>query len=257
MSAINKVLPNEKLIYFGDTARVPYGSKSKNTVLNFSKEIADFLVKNGVKMIVIACNTASVFALSELQKYLSIPVIGVIEPGAKTAVSATKNKRIGIIGTEGTVKSGAYVKAIKKISNASVYQQACPLLVPLVEEGWIKNKLTDAIVRYYLKSLFKRNIDTLVLGCTHYPLLKNSIQKTSQKNVVLIDSAKTTAQKVKDILTKHNMLADKKELSSEHSRKLSFYVSDNPKKFQKIGGKFFSKKINGVKKIDLEKICEI
>jgi len=253
MSAINKVLPDEKLIYFGDTARVPYGSKSKNTIVKFSKEIANFLVRNGVKMIVIACNTASVFSLSELKKYLKVPVIGVIEPGAQTAVLTTRSRRIGIIGTEGTIKSCSYVKAIKKISNSvSVYQQACPLLVPLVEEGWIKNKLTDAIVKYYLKPLLKRNIDTLVLGCTHYPLLKNSIQKTSGKNAVLIDSAKTTAQKVKDVLTKRGMLAD--ENSKGSSPKLSFYVSDNPKKFQQIGAKFFSKKINGVKRINLENL---
>ena len=252
MSAIRKELPNENLIYFGDTARVPYGSKSKSTVLNFSKEIAGFLVKNGVKMIVIACNTASVFSLSELKKNLDIPVIGVIEPGAETAVSATKNKKIGIIGTEGTIKSGSYVKAIKKISKASVYQQACPLFVPLVEEGWIKNKLTNAAVQYYLKPLLEKNIDALVLGCTHYPLLKDIIQKHAGKNIILIDSAKATAQKVKDVLIKHNMLANKNN-SKKLSSKLSFYVSDNPEKFKKIGMKFFNGKINKVKKINLEK----
>ncbi|MCL2485511.1 MAG: glutamate racemase [Endomicrobia bacterium] len=243
MSEITKALPDESIIYFGDTARVPYGSKSKTAVINFSKEIADFLVKNGVKMIVIACNTASAFALAELKKNLNIPVIGVIEPGAETATAATKNKRIGIIGTEGTVKSGSYVKAIKKISKASVYQQACPLFVPLVEEGWTKEKLTCDIVKHYLKPLLSKNIDTLVLGCTHYPLLKNVIQHNAGKNIVLIDSAKATAAKVKNVLAKHDMLADK-----DNHKKLSFYVSDNPEKFKKIGSRFFSGKISKVKK---------
>ncbi|MCL2390750.1 MAG: glutamate racemase [Endomicrobia bacterium] len=250
MSEINKTLPDESIIYFGDTARVPYGSKSKNAVINFSKEISGFLVKNGVKMIVIACNTASAFALYELKKNLDIPVIGVIEPGAEIAVSATKNKKIGIIGTEGTVKSESYVKAIKKISNSSVYQQSCPLFVPLVEEGWTKNELTDSIVKYYLKPLLSKNIDTLVLGCTHYPLLKNAIQKNTGKNIVLIDSAKATAQKVKNILINRNMLADK-----NNSKKLSFYVSDNPEKFKRIGSRFFSGKISRVKKENPEQKC--
>ncbi|MDR1695087.1 MAG: glutamate racemase [Endomicrobium sp.] len=250
MSEINKTLPGESIIYFGDTARVPYGSKSKDAIIGFSKEIAGFLVKKGVKMIVVACNTASALALSELKKNLNIPVIGVIEPGAQTALSATKNKKIGIIGTEGTVKSGAYPKAINKISKASVYQQACPLFVPLAEEGWTENQLTDAVVKYYLKPLLDKKIDTLVLGCTHYPLLKNAIKKISGKNITLIDSAKATARKVKNVLTKRDMLADKNS-----SKKLGFFVSDNPEKFKKIGSRFFSGKIARVKKENPEQKC--
>lgn len=247
MSSINKMLPRENIIYFGDTAHVPYGSKSKDTVIKFSKDIASFLTEHGIKMLVIACNTASAFALPALKKTLPIPVIGVIEPGAKAAVSTTKNKKIGIIGTEGTIKSKSYPKAINKKSKYTVYQQACPLFVPLVEEGWHTGKITDDIVKYYLKPLMGKNIDTLVLGCTHYPLLKKTLRKNTG-NINLIDSAQATAAEVKKILSEKDLLADKKSKG-----KLIFYVSDNPQKFQKIGSKFFSKKISNTKKIDLER----
>ncbi len=247
VSAINKLLPNENIIYFGDTAHVPYGSKSKNTVIKFSKDIAAFLMKNDVKLIVIACNTASAFALSELKKTLNVPVIGVIEPGAKEAVKTSKNKKIGVIGTEGTVNSDSYKKAIRKFSDFSVYQQACPLFVPLVEEGWSKGKITDDIAKTYLKPLLDKKIDTLVLGCTHYPLLKETLKKISGNKVQLIDSANATAKEVKETLSKTNMLSDAKNKPS-----ISFYVSDNPEKFQRIGSRFFSKKILKAKKIDLE-----
>lgn len=247
MSEIHKTLPNESLIYFGDTAHVPYGSKSKNTVIKFSKDIAKFLIKKDVKMIVVACNTASAFALNELQKTLKVPVIGVIEPGAKAAVKTSKNKKIGVIGTEGTITSNSYSKAIKKKTKSFVYEKACPLFVPLVEEGWTNNKVADDIVKHYLKPLLNKNIDTLVLGCTHYPLLKKTLQKNAGKNICLIDSAKATANEVKNILKDKNLIAIKNKKA-----KLSFYVSDNPDKFQKIGSKFFAKKIKNVKKIDLE-----
>ncbi|MDR2425810.1 MAG: glutamate racemase [Endomicrobium sp.] len=247
LSEINKAFPNENLIYFGDTAHVPYGSKSKNTVIKFSKDIASFLIKKDIKMLVIACNTASAFALPVLKKQLGIPVIGVIEPGAKAAVRSTRNKKIGIIGTEGTVDSNSYYKAVKKISAAAVYQQACPLFVPLVEEGWNKGKITDEIVKRYLKPLISKNIDTLVLGCTHYPLLKKTLKKNVGRNISLIDSAKATASVVKEILSERDMLSEKR-----NDGKLSFYVSDNPEKFRKIGSCFFAKRIKNVKKVYLE-----
>jgi len=246
MSEINKCLPKENLIYFGDTAHVPYGSKSKDTVIKFSKDIAGFLVKKNIKLLVIACNTASAFALKDLQKSLKIPVIGVIEPGAKAAIKASKNKNIGVIGTEGTVKSDSYLKAIRKISNAKVTQAACPLFVPLVEEGWTNDKITHDTAKRYLKPLLNRNIDTLVLGCTHYPLLKKVLQKQAGKHITLIDSAKATANEVKNILKTENIQA------SGTKGTLTFFVSDNPEKFQSIGSKFFSGKISKVKKIDLE-----
>ncbi|MDR3256101.1 MAG: glutamate racemase [Endomicrobium sp.] len=246
MSAINKALPLESLIYFGDTAHVPYGSKSKNTVIKYSKEITSFLMKHRVKLIVIACNTASAFALAVLQKTLNIPVIGVIEPGSRAAVNVSKNKKIGIIGTEGTINSKSYPHEINKISKSKVYQQACPLFVPLVEEGWSVGEITDSIVKKYLKSILNKQIDTLVLGCTHYPLLRKTLEKNVGENVKLIDSAKATAQEVKNTLKKIHLLADVKG-----EQFLKFYVSDNPDKFQEIGSRFFSKKISGVKKIEM------
>ncbi|MDR1721095.1 MAG: glutamate racemase [Endomicrobium sp.] len=245
MSAINKALPLENLIYFGDTARVPYGSKSKDIVIKYSKEIASFLMKHKVKLIVVACNTASAFALAVLKKTLEVPVIGVIEPGSKAAVCASKNKKIGVIGTEGTINSGSYPREIDKISKCEVYQQACPLLVPLVEEGWNDEEITDVIVKKYMKPLLSKRIDTLVLGCTHYPLLKKTFEKNAGSKVILIDSAEATAGEVKNVLNKKRLFADEK------SRKfLRFYVSDNPDKFKSIGSRFFSKKISCVKKIE-------
>jgi glutamate racemase len=247
MSAINKALPLENLIYFGDTARVPYGTKSKNAVIKFSKEIASFLIKNKVKMIVIACNTASAFALPVLQKTLKVPVIGVIEPGSKAAVSVSKGKKIGVIGTDGTISSKSYPKEINKISKSDVYQQSCPLFVPLVEEGWVEGEIADRVVKEYIQPLLSKNIDTLILGCTHYPLLRKTLEKNIGNDVILIDSAKATAQEVKNVLKQKSLLS-----SGKTKKFLKFYVSDNPEKFQTIGGKFFLKKISGVKKIELE-----
>jgi glutamate racemase len=246
MSAITETLPLENLIYFGDTAHVPYGSKSKNIVIKYSKEITSFLMRCKVKLIVIACNTASAFALSILQKTLKVPVIGMIEPGAKAAVYASKNKRIGVIGTEGTISSKSYLREINRISKAEVYQQACPLFVPLVEEGWSSGKITDSIVKKYIEPLLNKKIDTLVLGCTHYPLLRETLKKNLGGSVVLIDSAKAAAQEVKNILNRTCLLADAKG-----KKFFKFYVSDNPEKFQTIGSRFFSKKISGVKKIKM------
>jgi glutamate racemase len=246
MSAINKVLPSENLIYFGDTAHVPYGTKSQNAILKFSKEITSFLIKNRVKLIVVACNTASALALPVLEKTLKVPIIGVIAPGAKAAIDASKNFRIGIIGTEGTIGSKSYPKAINKLAKAKIYQQACPLLVPLVEEGWIDGEITDRTVRKYIKPLLAKKIDTLVLGCTHYPLLRKTLEKNLDKNIILVDSATSTALEVKRILNKKSLLASK-----NGKKYLKFYVSDNPEKFKKIGRRFFSKNITTIKKIDL------
>jgi len=252
MSALSKMLPAENMIYFGDSAHVPYGSKSKEAVTGFSKDIAGFLISKDVKMIVVACNTASALALPVLQKTLKVPVVGVIEPGAKTAVRATKNKKIGIIGTEGTVNSRTYEKAIKKISRCRVYTRACPLFVPLVEEGWNSGKITESIARAYLEPLLAKKIDTLVLGCTHYPLLKKVIGRIAGKDIELIDSADATAREVKDILLKNDLLSPEKMPG-----KRAFYASDNPEKFKKIGGGFFRGKINKVQKVNLEHKNEI
>ncbi|MDR2427552.1 MAG: glutamate racemase [Endomicrobium sp.] len=246
MSAINKVLPSENLIYFGDTAHVPYGTKSQNAILKFSKEITSFLIKNRVKLIVVACNTASALALPVLEKTLKVPIIGVIAPGAKAAIDASKNFRIGIIGTEGTIGSKSYPKAINKLAKAKIYQQACPLLVPLVEEGWIDEEITERTVKKYIKPLLAKKIDTLVLGCTHYPLLRKTLERNLDKNIILVDPATSTALEVKRILDKKSLLASK-----NGKKYLKFYVSDNPEKFKKIGRRFFSKNITTIKKIDL------
>ncbi|MDR0485474.1 MAG: glutamate racemase [Elusimicrobiota bacterium] len=247
MSAVCKILPSENIIYFGDTAHLPYGSKSKETVLKFSKDIADFLISKNIKMLVVACNTASAFALKELRKTLKIEVAGVIEAGSKKAVLESANKRIGVIGTQGAMASGAYKREIKKIcGKAQVFQQSCPLFVPIVEEGWTNTKAADEIAAVYLKPLAAKKIDVLVLGCTHYPLLKNSIRKNTE-GIKLIDSALSVALEVKDIL-------ERKKLKRESAKKpfLRFYASDDPKKFQTIGRKFFSSKIKKVEKIVLD-----
>jgi glutamate racemase len=246
MSAINKVLPSENLIYFGDTAHVPYGTKSQNVVIKFSKKITSFLIKNKVKLIVVACNTASALALPVLEKTLKVPVIGVITPGAKAAIKVSRNLKIGIIGTEGTIASKSYPKEISKLVTAKIYQRACPLFVPLVEEGLIDGEITDSVVKKYIKPLLGKNIDTLVLGCTHYPLLRKPLERNLDKNVILVDSAKSTALEVKRILEQKSLLAEK-----SGKKYLKFYVSDNPDKFKKIGRRFFSKNITDVKKIDL------
>jgi len=247
MAAIKKALPMESLIYFGDTAHIPYGSKSRNMVVKYSKEIIDFLIKHKVKLVVIACNTASAFALSILRRTSPVPVIDVIEPGSKAAVYASKNKKIGVIGTEGTISSKSYPRKINKIFKCvKVYQQVCPLLVPLIEEGWNSGEIIDSIVKKYLKPILNRQIDTLILGCTHYPLLKKALEKNIGNNIALIDSAKATAREVKDTLMKSHLFANIKS-----KKFLKFYVSDNPKKFQIIGSRFFSGEILNVKKVKM------
>jgi glutamate racemase len=246
MSAINKVLPWENIIYFGDTAHVPYGTKSQDAIIKFSKDITSFLIKNNVKLIVVACNTASALALPVLEKTLKVPAIGVIAPGAQVATDVSKKFRIGIIGTEGTIGSKSYPKAIKKLVKAKTYQQTCPLFVPLVEEGLTYGKITDSIVKKYIKPLLAKNIDTLVLGCTHYTLLRKILEENLDKNIVLVDSAESTALEVKRVLKQKSLLASK-----SGKKYLKFYVSDNPEKFKKIGRRFFSRNIDNVKKIYL------
>ena len=224
---IEKVLPHEDLIYFGDTARVPYGSKSRNSVIRFSTESILFLLKKKVKLVVVACNTSSSLALDYLKKIFSIPLIGVIAAGSKKAISVSKKKRIGIIGTKSTIKSGAYQKEIfKQDKGAYIYVKACPLFVPLVEEGLLNGRITNSIIKMYLQEV-KDKIDTLILGCTHYPLLKKAIGDYL-KGVYLIDSAKEVALETKNALQQNGLL-------NEYSKKASkdFYVTDEPFSFRK------------------------
>jgi len=233
-------LPNEKIIYFGDTARVPYGNKSKDTIIRYSKQIASFLVSKKVKAIVIACNTASAFALDALKEYVDVPVIGVVEPGAKAAAKATKNNRIGVIGTVGTVKSGLYDKTIKALKDdATVFSQPCPLFVNLVEEGMIDDPVTIEMIHRYLGPMVHdADIDTLILGCTHYPLLRKVIGREialenttgSMDEIRLVNPAYETALSLKELLISENLCNTSAVDFSDHE----FYVSDDVEKFRQF-----------------------
>lgn len=242
-----KQLPYESTIYFGDTARVPYGSKSRDVISRFSFEIAQFLLQEKVKMIIVACNTASAFALAGLRSRFDIPIIGVIEPGAQAALSGTKTGRVGVIGTEGTIESQAYSEAIHHLkADVQVFGQACPLIVPLVEEGWLEKPVALEIVKEYLTPLLTNHIDTLVLGCTHYPLLKNLLTRVAGSEVRLIDSAEETARAVGRQLKERYL-----EAPSDSPILRRFFVSDAPEKFEKIGQRFLGQAIPRVKRVDI------
>lgn len=229
--AIRKLMPQENLIYFGDTARVPYGTKSKETVVSFSLEIVRYLISKHIKILVIACNTASSLAIDEVRRKIKIPVIGVIQPGADAAIQLTKNRRILVIGTNATVSSMAYSRILrKKMKNARIVEKACPLFVPLVEEGWLEKKATRMIAHEYLNPLKKFGFDTLILGCTHYPLLKNVLKWIIGKHVVIIDSAESVAMEVFKNLVQKGML-NTTNTNYGYSR---FIVSDDPLKFKKL-----------------------
>lgn len=209
---IMRQIPNEKIVYFGDTARVPYGSKSKETITRFSRQIVRFLETQKVKAIVVACNTASAYALDELEKEVDIPIIGVVRPGAKVAANATKNGKIGVIGTEGTISSGIYASYIKQIkSDVEVIGKACPLFVPLVEEGLWEDPVTDEIAKRYLAELshLDKDIDTLILGCTHYPLIRSTLGRIMGEKVTLVNPAYETARELKELLIEKELLNDK------------------------------------------------
>jgi glutamate racemase len=239
--AIMRQLPAESIVYFGDTARVPYGPKSPDTVRRYSHEIAAYLLEQGVKAIVVACNTATAHALPMLEQELDIPVIGVVEPGARAAVRASRSGRIGVIATAGTIKSGAYVKAIHaEAPEALVTALACPLFVPLVEEGWIDHEATRAIAREYLAPFTSDSVDTLVLGCTHYPLLKPLIAEVVGPEVRLIDSAEETALDTRRMLAQHSLGA----VSGEGSYR--FVASDDQQQFLTLGQRFFGDTIERV-----------
>lgn len=244
---IIRQIPNEKIIYFGDTARVPYGSKSKDTIIKYSSQISKFLLSKNVKAIVIACNTASAYALEILQKEVSVPVIGVIYAGAKEASRITKNRRVGVIGTRATISSQIYKKNIQNInSNIDVIEQACPLLVPLVEEGLLHDTITDEIISRYVLKLKSKYIDTLVLGCTHYPLLRSSIAKIMGNEVNLVNPAYETAIELKRLLEEKKLL--RKDSFSEHE----FYVSDMADRFREFASSILPDETKKVYKINIE-----
>ncbi len=249
MRELAKRLPNENLIYVGDTARVPYGTKSPETIRRYSLQISFYLLQRKVKMIVVACNTSSALALKELRN-LPIPVIGVIEPGARAAVMQTNALRVGIIGTPATVASHAYRAAIKKYApRANVWEAACPLFVPLVEEGWLDHPVTKQVAQTYLKPVLKNRIDTLVLGCTHYPLLKDTLQSVAGPRVKLIDSAEETAKDVQFLLTKTHRLNPSKKKG-----RAIYYVTDNTASFSRLSRQFLGNKTPSAKRLRLEGI---
>ena len=248
VSEILKQLPNESIIYFGDTAHLPYGSKSKETITKYSLAIKDFLLNRGVKIIVVACNTASACAIDALKKSTEVPVVDVINPGARAVLNLTKNKRIGIIGTTATIKSKAYEATILKLnSEVRIFTQQCPLIVPLVEEGWIENQVTLLIAKEYLTVLKEEKIDSLVLGCTHYPLLKKIIMRVMGLEVALVDSAEETAKEVKRVLSENKLMNENSTIPAN----FEYFVSDDPEKFVKLGKNFLGKEITNIEKIEL------
>lgn len=247
---IFQLLPHENIVYFGDTGRYPYGPRSKGIVKDFSFQNVNFLLHHKVKCVVVACNTASAFALPELRKaYDDTPLLGVIEPGAAAAIKATRNGKIGVIGTVGTINSKAYQKAIQRqAQDFLVYPVPCPLFVSLAEEGYVNKKATILIASEYLNPLIKKRVDTLVLGCTHYPLLKKVISRIMGEQVRLIDSAEETAKELKNLLKHYGLL---RKSSRKSFRR--FFVSDVPDRFVEVGERFLGDRISNVERIDLER----
>ena len=240
-------LPQESVIYFGDTARVPYGPKSPETVRRYSSEILAYLLHRGVKTVVVACNTSTAHALDHLRAHAPVPVVGVIDPGARAAVAVTASGRIGVIGTAGTIASGAYERAIRALRpDATVVSQACPLFVPLVEEGWFDHPATGLVAREYLQPLERARVDVLVLGCTHYPLLKPLLAEVLGPAVRLIDSAEETANAVRRELETAGMLAPAGGRPTHQ-----FVVSDDEPHFRRVGARFLGEKLRDVAVVPL------
>ncbi|MBF0122475.1 MAG: glutamate racemase [Candidatus Omnitrophica bacterium] len=242
---ITRLLPNEQIVYFGDTARVPYGTKSKESVIRFSRDNMNVLLRHNVKMVVVACNTSTSWALNILKREYAIPVIGVIEPGSRRAVAATRRKRIGVIATPSTVNSRKYEETILRMARgAKVFQKACPLFVPLVEEGWQEHRVTEAVAMEYLAAMKKNGVDTLILGCTHYPLLKTVLQKVMGRGVTLVDSAVETAHEVQNLLEKQKLMRQ-----NQHPPKHQFLVSDEPEHFRVVAKRFLGHDLPHVQRV--------
>ena len=269
---VRRRLPHESLLYLGDTARVPYGTKTSHTVARYADQVARRLLEQDVKMLVVACNTASAHALHALRETYSeaegppalgiihgrralsphgerapIPVVGVIEPGAEAAAATTRNGRIGVIGTEGTIRNGAYERAIGRLlPDAEVIAAACPLFVSLAEEGWVDGPVTELVAETYLAPLREAQVDTLILGCTHYPLLRNVIQRVMGRDVALVDSAPATAERVAEVLQEHGIAAP-----DSRDGVLRVQATDNPERVAAVGSSFFSQSIGPVEVVDL------
>ncbi len=240
-----ELLPHEHFIYLGDTARYPYGTKSAETVRRYALENTEFLVDKGIKMLVVACNSAAAVALDALRERFDLPVVGVIEPGAQQAVRQTRNRKVGVIGTEATIASGSYTRALKSLRpDLEIYTRACPLFVPLAEEGWVDNEVARSTAAVYLTSLRRSGIDTLVLGCTHYPLLAAVIGGVMGDKVALVDSARTTAEAVRATLVRYGLAR------RSGSGSVSFFVTDVPDRFIKVGGRFMGQKVDSAVRIE-------
>ncbi len=242
---ISCLLPGENLIYLGDTARVPYGTKSVETVCRYALEAAEFLVDKGVKLLVVACNTASAVALPSLRERFQLPVIGVIEPGARRAAQS-KNRKVGVIGTEGTINSSRYPEAIRVLlPDAQITSAACPLFVPLAEEGWADHEVARLAAREYLQPLLASQVDTLVLGCTHYPLLRNTLSHVLGDSVVLVDSAEETAKSVQQLFQQQGLL------NPQNGGQRTFFVTDVPTRFERVGRAFLGHNLGQVEQVQI------
>lgn len=248
---IMRQMPNERIVYFGDTARVPYGSKSKETIIRYSRQIIRFLRTKNVKAIVIACNTASAYALDTVEAELDIPIIGVVKPGAKVAAETTRNNKIGVIGTEGTISSGIYSDFLHiRNKDINVLGKACPLFVPLVEEGWAKDSVTKEVAKRYLEELKESGIDSLILGCTHYPLLRSTIRNVMGEKVTLVNPAYETAIELKELLEQNKLINSQKQPSDGSG--YAFYVSDLADKFKQFANSILPYDIETTKLINIE-----
>ncbi len=246
VDALAKSLPNESILYVGDTARVPYGNKSKIRIQEFSNEITQWLVDQNSKMIVVACNTVSSLALDYIKSKFDLPIIGVIEPGIHSAISITKNKRVGVLGTNATIKSDAYGEGLRAANDQiSVVSQACPLFVPLAEEGWVSGDVPTAIATTYLEPIKRSNVDTLILGCTHYPLLKPILSHVLGSEVCLVDSGEATATAVDSVLDEHYLGAEEK------AGEIQCFVTDSPDSFEALAGRFVKANISAITHIDI------
>ncbi|HVN25155.1 MAG TPA: glutamate racemase [Syntrophorhabdales bacterium] len=239
---VRDLLPKENIIYLGDTARVPYGNKSPYTVTRYALETALFLLAKGIKALVIACNTSSALSLTILKRKLPIPVIGVIDPAASAAVRQTRSKKVGVIGTKATVKSMAYERAVRRIDrHVQVFSQACPLFVPIVEEGWENSDVAHLVVRQYLTAFHDSGIDVLVMGCTHYPILQPTIREEIGSDVFIVNTGRETAAQVQDLLSARGLLRE------SGTGGVSYFVTDSPDTFSEIGSRFLGETVRGVK----------
>ena len=248
---ISRQLPYENIVYFGDTARVPYGSKSQNTIIRFSEQIIRFLRTKQVKAIVIACNTASALALDAVKDEFDLPIIGVVIPGARAAVEATTNGKVGVVGTEATVQSGMYTKVIQGMNpKIEVIEKACPLFVPLVEEGFKEHIVTREIIEYYLESMRNTDIDAMILGCTHYPLLRSKIREYMGDKIQIVNPAYETALELKKLLSRLDLASN--EVAQEEFP-YRFYVSDLADEFKEFANSILPYDVEMTKKIDIEK----